>query len=206
MARKHFALSAIAIFLALYLAGLARVSGHPEFVARIPNGANVPGVKALGHIDPNGGGARNDFGEAFEAAELAWTAELCQADSDGDGQTNGQELGDPCCEFNLASNAVVRWSKGVSHPGDSSSKSDPTLWANVNCTGSTTAAVGDSSHVDSSEEVGHSSSSSKDVAGKADSHEVSGGSATGSSGAANHRQHGVIAGVATIAAIVAALW
>ncbi|ETM98389.1 hypothetical protein PPTG_19509 [Phytophthora nicotianae INRA-310] len=29
-----------------------------------------------------------------------WTKELCEADSDSDGQTIGQELGDPCCEWN----------------------------------------------------------------------------------------------------------
>jgi hypothetical protein len=28
-----------------------------------------------------------------------WTAALCQKDSDGDGLTNGQELGDPCCTW-----------------------------------------------------------------------------------------------------------
>lgn len=33
----------------------------------------------------------------FAAAGHAWTQELCQADSDGDGYSNGQELGDPGC-------------------------------------------------------------------------------------------------------------
>lgn len=44
---------------------------------------------------------------------MAWTPELCRADSDGDGLSNGAELGDPDCT----------WSKGgarrvaLSHPG-----------------------------------------------------------------------------------------
>jgi hypothetical protein len=31
-----------------------------------------------------------------------WTQTLCLADSDGDGQSNGQELGDPCCTTNCS--------------------------------------------------------------------------------------------------------
>ncbi|KAJ8535144.1 hypothetical protein ON010_g13594 [Phytophthora cinnamomi] len=54
-------------------------------------------------------------------------------DSDGDGQTNGQELGDPCCEFVYRKNPVVRWIEGVSHPGDATFKSDPKLWEGILC-------------------------------------------------------------------------
>lgn len=28
-----------------------------------------------------------------------WTVDLCQKDSDGDGKTNGEELGDPNCTW-----------------------------------------------------------------------------------------------------------
>lgn len=111
-----------------------QVSAHPEYVARLPNGANVPGVQALGHVDPSGGGSRNAFGKAFQSAGLAWTTELCKADSDGDGQTNGEELGDPCCVWVESSNAVLQWTDGVSHPGDASSTSNSSLWANITCT------------------------------------------------------------------------
>jgi hypothetical protein len=45
----------------------------------------------------------NPFGVAFRNAGYQWTRELCMADSDGDGLTNGQELGDPCC----------RWTQGA---------------------------------------------------------------------------------------------
>ncbi|RHX97125.1 hypothetical protein DYB25_012429, partial [Aphanomyces astaci] len=42
-------------------------------------------------------GARNPFGIAFSSAGGKWTPELCKADSDNDGATNGEELGDPYC-------------------------------------------------------------------------------------------------------------
>ena len=38
-----------------------------------------------------------DAGKAFSAAGQLWTLTLCSADSDGDGLSNGEELGDPCC-------------------------------------------------------------------------------------------------------------
>jgi hypothetical protein len=41
----------------------------------------------------------NPFGEDFREQGFAWTRTLCQMDSDGDGYTNGQELGDPCCTW-----------------------------------------------------------------------------------------------------------
>lgn len=81
--------------------------------------------KGLGHRTCEGGTLPlNPFGEAFKAAKYRWTAELCCADSDGDGQTNGEELGDPMCEL------VGKWEAeqvstlsdalrfyDVSHPG-----------------------------------------------------------------------------------------
>jgi len=73
----------------MFLAGLQSV-GYPSYVSRVPNG-NVHG-QATGHA--GGSGA---FRWAFQQAGLRWTPSLCQADTDGDGQSNGLELGDPCC-------------------------------------------------------------------------------------------------------------
>ncbi|KAJ0410545.1 hypothetical protein ATCC90586_006569 [Pythium insidiosum] len=67
----------------------------------IPNGDRVPGIQALGHTNTIGGGLLNDFGQAFRAAGFKWTKKLCQQDSDGDGQKNGEELGDPCCVWKV---------------------------------------------------------------------------------------------------------
>lgn len=37
----------------------------------------------------------------FAAAGHTWTHALCMKDSDGDGRTNGEELGDPGCKWNV---------------------------------------------------------------------------------------------------------
>ncbi|GLE01940.1 hypothetical protein PINS_up010778 [Pythium insidiosum] len=125
-----------------FLAAVAMLSAtdaRPTYVTRIPNGRAVNGVSALGHKQTSGGGPLNAFGEAFSTAGQQWTVELCKADSDGDGQTNGQELGDPCCEW-TASGGQPRYSTGVSHPGDATSKADPSLWASITCSNSTSTS------------------------------------------------------------------
>ena len=43
-----------------------------------------------------------------------WTVELCRKDSDGDGKTNGEELGDPDCVWR--ENAIPK-TNAFSHPG-----------------------------------------------------------------------------------------
>ena len=57
-----------------------------------------------------------------------WDANLCNADSDGDGQTNGQELGDPLCVWTFTSPATpFPRTHDISNPGDPASTSaDPT--------------------------------------------------------------------------------
>ncbi|BFZ05845.1 hypothetical protein BsWGS_08884 [Bradybaena similaris] len=79
---------------------------YSKYRDEIPNGQNVPHPckvnyrwSGVGHENPNGGGERNAFGLAFAAADHKWTKDLCLADSDGDGKTNGQELGDPQCTW-----------------------------------------------------------------------------------------------------------
>ncbi|EGZ21633.1 hypothetical protein PHYSODRAFT_313728 [Phytophthora sojae] len=127
----------IAIGLAGHFASNAEASR--SYVSKLPNGSKVPGASAIGHTDGTGeDGATNAFGDAFAEADYTWTKTLCMADSDGDGQTNGQELGDPCCQWVKTTNPVVLWSTGVSNPGDASKTSEPSLWANVPC-GSTSA-------------------------------------------------------------------
>lgn len=135
------------------------VFGYEKFVSRIPNGDQVSGVAALGHMDPAGGGPRNDFGSDFDDMGKTWNEELCQADSDGDGQTNGQELGDPCCKWSPESGSAPLWTTGVSHPGDPTQTSDSSLWASVKCS-TTTAATSTSSSVESSTSADESASDS----------------------------------------------
>jgi len=64
------------------------------------------------------GSARNDFGLDVEANDddvAAMWAAIYDLDSDGDGQTNGQELGDPCGDW--TSGDAPR-TTDISHPGD----------------------------------------------------------------------------------------
>jgi hypothetical protein len=103
-------------------------AAYQSYVALNPNGASV-GVAAIGHVDPNGGGPRNAYGAAFAGAGHAWTVALCQADSDGDGQYNGLELGDPCCAW-VTGGAPPAFSTDISHPGLASSTTNRTAPAN----------------------------------------------------------------------------
>lgn len=83
------------------------------------------------HVSPAGGGARTAFGEDVRAnvsiggMEFFW-ADVCNLDSDGDGQTNGEELGDPCCIWDNTGTDPSRM-MAVSLPGDMTDIStDPT--------------------------------------------------------------------------------
>jgi hypothetical protein len=82
----------------------------------IPNSVNIHSVAALGHANPMGGGSLNSFGKDFRAHKYKWTKELCELDSDGDGKTNGEELGDPCCSWLPGQIPSRVWA--ISHPGD----------------------------------------------------------------------------------------
>ena len=89
---------------------------HSEYRSKIPNGEIVSGVRALGHNQFKGGGALNPFGKAFRKAKYKWTRSLCMADSDEDGESNGLELGDPCCLWREGGPPPQR-SWRLSHPG-----------------------------------------------------------------------------------------
>ncbi|OQS02486.1 hypothetical protein THRCLA_05133 [Thraustotheca clavata] len=89
--------------------------GYGKFAALVPNGKNVPNVPAIGHVDPSGGGDRNAFGKDFASNGMTWTTALCKLDSDGDGATNGEELGDPCCTWK--SGATLALSITPTSPG-----------------------------------------------------------------------------------------
>lgn len=85
-------------------------------VDRIPHPCDDDLVWAgVGHYRPSGGGPRNPFGIDFEANSMQWTVELCQKDSDGDGRTNGEELGDPHCRWRIGTHADR--TAVVTHPG-----------------------------------------------------------------------------------------
>ncbi|ESO89632.1 hypothetical protein LOTGIDRAFT_234237 [Lottia gigantea] len=93
-----------------------------HFQKQIPNGDYIPHPckpnfvwKGVGHINQAGGGARNQFGKDFNSAGKKWTTSLCNMDSDGDGKSNGQELGDPNCTWKPGT--VPDEVTGITHPG-----------------------------------------------------------------------------------------
>ncbi|XP_076078908.1 temptin-like [Mytilus galloprovincialis] len=115
----------------VYLALTAVVFGFPWFRNDIPNGNNVPDPcsgqtgeiwKGVGHDQAPGGGPRNQFGLDFKGAIFEWTKDLCQKDSDQDGRTNGEELGDPDCTWKKGGTPSAAAS---GHPGICEPLSDP---------------------------------------------------------------------------------
>lgn len=102
------------------LAGFVR--GRKSYLDRLPNGAVFKEDASIGHASTGGGGTRTGFGEHFKAANRAWTISLCNMDSDGDGRTNGQELGDPCCVWRQGDEPACK--VGISNPGQVGSTSN----------------------------------------------------------------------------------
>ena len=101
---------------AVLLAGA--ILARPGYVGVIPNGGKVPGVRrpmATGHVNPQGHGQRNQFGLDFDAVGRKWTKALCEQDSDGDGLSNGEELGNPACVWIKGS--TPERTVGITHPG-----------------------------------------------------------------------------------------
>lgn len=113
----------IALFVYVLSVGVRLAAARPEFTNLVPNGDNVPTCSHIGHNDCKSGAPRNQFGKDFAAAGMKWTKALCEKDSDGDGVTNGEELGDPCCTWTKANGGAKGFrSSGLSHPGDAGDK------------------------------------------------------------------------------------
>lgn len=86
----------------------------------LPNGSRFNCSNC--HVSSGGGGARNPFGADVldivggSSSIKFWSPELAALDSDGDGFTNGQELGDPDGDGTPIPGA------SVSNPGSATSK------------------------------------------------------------------------------------
>merc|ERR1719453_1838938 len=107
------------VFATLGFVSLWSVEAHPGYVGSLPNGFQVKGPRnpmAIGHVNPHGRGERNQFGIDFHNNNYKWTKVLCRMDSDGDGMTNGMELGDPDCKWKKGKGPPSR-TTDITHPG-----------------------------------------------------------------------------------------
>ena len=86
-------------------------------LAKLPNG-NSYGL-TLGHP---GGATRKAtaLASTFYSNGQKWNKAFCQADADGDGQTNGFEMGDPCCTWAIGQTPM--FTSGLSDPNSAASK------------------------------------------------------------------------------------
>ena len=100
----------------------SEASAMPDFPGQIPNGNRASCGTC--HINPAGGGPRNAFGLDVQSnlvgGQPRWQS-IYRVDSDNDGQTNGEELGDPCGEWSPG-DAPPR-TTNISRPGDPASTS-----------------------------------------------------------------------------------
>lgn len=118
----HMKIGLAALSVTVLLVGASPAFARAQYENEIPSSPN-----GCNTCHSNGGGsARNAFGLDVESnivgGSVDWSA-LYDLDSDDDGQTNGQELGDPC--GNWTGGSAPR-TADISDPADDSSTSaDP---------------------------------------------------------------------------------
>lgn len=96
----------------------ASASDLYDYDPNIPNGpvnTCITCHTTLEGIDLNSFGLDVQNNKAGDAVPPDWAA-ICGLDSDVDGQTNGQELGDPCCEWSTGQPAPR--TTDIANPGD----------------------------------------------------------------------------------------
>ena len=108
--------------LVLVFVGWGQVDARPARVGQLPNGSMIGCASC--HVNPSGGGTLTSFGRDINnnyltqpgrSGQVVWNAMLAMLDSDGDGVSNGQELGDP------DGDGTVDASIQVTNPGDPNS-------------------------------------------------------------------------------------
>jgi hypothetical protein len=110
---------------------LASAAAYRQDLAKLPNG-NSYGL-TLGHP---GGNTKvpTKIASTFYQAGQTWNKAFCMADADGDGQSNGLEMGDPCCKWTVGQ--TPQFTTGLSDPNSAASttltKMPPCIMAQAN--------------------------------------------------------------------------
>ncbi|VDI33511.1 temptin-like [Mytilus galloprovincialis] len=123
---------------AVLLTIITLVLSRPDFRDKIPSGYRVPNPcripatwNPVGHYNPEHfTSIKNPFGLDFRDNDFKWNATLCKKDSDRDGMTNGDELGDPDCKWRPGQQTY----NPVGHPGICEPIGDPScLYQRFKC-------------------------------------------------------------------------
>jgi hypothetical protein len=106
----------------LVLAIISSTHAYRQDLAKLPNG-NSYGL-TLGHP---GGNTKvpTKLASSFYAAGQTWNKAFCMADADGDGQSNGLEMGDPCCRWSIGQ--TPQFTTGLSDPNSAASTTTNTM-------------------------------------------------------------------------------
>ncbi|KAJ8906075.1 hypothetical protein NDN08_002574 [Rhodosorus marinus] len=109
----------VAMVLVLVLCAGRLGYAHREYLMLLPNGLRFSDTicVAFGHEMCYGYAETNRFGKDFCLAGYTWSRDFCELDSDKDGFTNGEELGDPCCCWNGDDSQLAR-TNFLSHPAE----------------------------------------------------------------------------------------
>ena len=108
--------------LVLVFVGWGQTDARPARVGQLPNGSMIGCASC--HVNPGGGGTLTPFGRDINnnyltqpgrSGQVVWNAMLAMLDSDGDGVSNGRELGDP--DGDGTPDASIQ----VTNPGDPNS-------------------------------------------------------------------------------------
>ena len=100
---------------------MSAVEGYASRRNLIPNAySSEYSQNQIDNVGHTGG-----FRYSLHAAGLMWTLALCQADDDSDGQSNGLEVGDPCCTW--AQGTVAQFTTDLSYPGEAISKTSRSM-------------------------------------------------------------------------------
>lgn len=125
----------LTISAAIAIISISNLTARDFRVNQLPNGSKFRCSNC--HVSSGGGGSLNKFGQVvgskyLNGGNVVWNAELAGLDSDGDGFTNGAELGDPKGEWKIGQanpnvNEVTNPGNAQSIPSDVLENSDNSI-------------------------------------------------------------------------------